>query len=144
MIYYSYLWKFYTKSLKWFHGFTKHYHIGTVSWIFMKFFIGSSHENSPINGLWKFSCMVFHGHFIVYDPPMKVFMVFHNYHWSFMAYSLVAIYLYNLSDLNLIDNLSEVCVRDLNCSDLVEKFYYSVWSYGWISESQPLCHVENK
>ena len=35
----------------------------------------------------------------------------------------------NLSDLNLTDNLSSVCVRDLNCYDPVEKLYYSVKNY---------------
>ena len=35
----------------------------------------------------------------------------------------------NLSDLNLMDTLGEVCVRDLNCYDPVEKLYYSVKNY---------------
>ena len=29
----------------------------------------------------------------------------------------------NLSDLNLMDTLGEVCVRDLNCYDPVKKLY---------------------
>ena len=32
----------------------------------------------------------------------------------------------NFADLNLNGHLSEVCVRDVNCYDLLEKLYYSI------------------
>ena len=59
------------------------------------FFMGSSHENST--RLWAMKIfLVFHGYFMVYDPPMKISSwvfswVFHNYHWCFIAYSPVVL-----------------------------------------------------
>jgi len=35
----------------------------------------------------------------------------------------------NILDLNLTDNISDVCVRDLNCYDPVKKLYYSVKNF---------------
>ena len=35
----------------------------------------------------------------------------------------------SLADLDLTDTLSNVCVRDLNCYDPVQKLYYSVKNY---------------
>ena len=39
----------------------------------------------------------------------------------------------NLSDMNLTENLCDVCVRDLSCYDPVERLYYSVKNY------EPIC-----
>ena len=39
----------------------------------------------------------------------------------------------NLSDMNLTENLCDVCVRDLSCYDPVERLYYSIKNY------EPIC-----